>query len=246
MTGVAPEASINSYRIFGCDDGADDSIVVDALLRAYEDGNDVITLSLGGDGGWQEGTSSVVESRIADSGRVVTVAAGNSCDSGAWFTSYPGDGLSVISVSSTNSIASGPHRAALISIPHDPILYIFDITLNALPVAGEYAVSHDATVEADACEPLADSTPDLSKYVVLVRGGGCDFSIKIANVGDKGGKNFLFYDAKGREFGSIVPCRGRDGQQHVTDRGQHRAASYRPLRRPRTVHFRLGGGQGRL
>lgn len=69
VTGVAPEASINSYRIFGCDDGADDSIVVDALLRAYEDGNGVITLSLGGDGGWQEGTSSVVESRIADSGR---------------------------------------------------------------------------------------------------------------------------------------------------------------------------------
>ncbi|EJD48275.1 subtilisin-like protein [Auricularia subglabra TFB-10046 SS5] len=223
MTGVAPEASINAYRIFGCDDGSDDSIVVDALLRAYEDGNDVITLSLGGDGGWAQGTSSVVASRIADRGRVVTVAAGNSGDSGAWFTSNPGDGLSVISVSSTNSIASGPHRAARISIPHDPIvrphvsmvehqlmdtqLYIFDITLNALPIAGEwpmYTISHDATVEEDACKPLADSTPDLSKYVVLVRRGGCDFSVKIANVGAKGGKNFLFYNANGREFGPIV------------------------------------------
>ncbi|EJD39665.1 subtilisin-like protease [Auricularia subglabra TFB-10046 SS5] len=206
VTGVAPEASLNAYRIFGCYDGTDDSIIVDALLRAYEDGNDVITLSLGGSDGWTEGSSSVVASRIADRGRVVTIAAGNSGEAGGWYTSSPGNGLSVISVSSSNNIGSGPLKAARTSIKHDPILYHTDGSTNALPVEGEwpiYAISRDATVEDDACNPLPDSTPDLSKHVVLVRRGTCNFSVKLINIEAKGGKNVLFYN-NGGVFGPIT------------------------------------------
>lgn len=53
------------------------TVIIDALTRAYNDGNDIITLSLGGPGGWTEDVSSVVASRIADKGRIVTIAAGN-------------------------------------------------------------------------------------------------------------------------------------------------------------------------
>ena len=38
---------------------------------------DILTLSLGGADGWTEGTASVVASRIAETGVVVTIAAGN-------------------------------------------------------------------------------------------------------------------------------------------------------------------------
>ena len=56
-------------------------MTVKALLRAYDDGNDIITLSLGHVDSWTTGTSSVVASRIAASGRVVTASAGMfSCD----------------------------------------------------------------------------------------------------------------------------------------------------------------------
>jgi len=100
VTGVAYEASLRSYRVFGCNMLTDDAIILDALLRAYDEGNDVITLSIGGYSGWSTSTAAVVASRIAKRGRVVTVAAGNEGDFGAWFAESPASGVDVISVAS--------------------------------------------------------------------------------------------------------------------------------------------------
>lgn len=55
--------------------------MVAALLRGVDDGMDILTLSIGGADGWTEGTSGVVASRIAASGKIVTIAAGNSVSS---------------------------------------------------------------------------------------------------------------------------------------------------------------------
>jgi hypothetical protein len=52
-------------------------VIVEALLRGVKDGQDILTLSLGGAAGWTESSSGVVASRIAASGKVVTIAAGN-------------------------------------------------------------------------------------------------------------------------------------------------------------------------
>lgn len=57
----------------------------------------ILTLSLGGGDGWTEGMSSVVASRIADEGKIVTIAAGNDGTFGSWFPSSPGNGIDVIS-----------------------------------------------------------------------------------------------------------------------------------------------------
>jgi subtilisin family serine protease len=45
--GVAPDASIYAYRIFGCTGSTPDNLVIDAMLRAVRDECDVINLSLG-------------------------------------------------------------------------------------------------------------------------------------------------------------------------------------------------------
>jgi hypothetical protein len=54
-------------------------VIIDAFLRGYKDGNDVLTLSLGGSesDGWSVSTSQIVASRIARAGKIVTIAAGN-------------------------------------------------------------------------------------------------------------------------------------------------------------------------
>jgi hypothetical protein len=78
INGVASDASLASYRIFGCTGYTSDDIIAAALIMGYNQGMNVLTLSLGGPSGWSEGTASVVASRIAAQGRVVTVAAGNS------------------------------------------------------------------------------------------------------------------------------------------------------------------------
>ena len=98
ISGVAYDSSLSAYRVFGCTGSVtDDSkspafivpsifiynlpffylVIVEALLRGVADGQDILTLSLGGPDGWTESSSSVVASRIAASGKVVTIAAGN-------------------------------------------------------------------------------------------------------------------------------------------------------------------------
>ena len=52
-------------------------VIIEAFLRGYKDGNDVLTLSLGGSDGWSVSTSQIVASRIAREGKIVTIAAGN-------------------------------------------------------------------------------------------------------------------------------------------------------------------------
>ncbi|KAI9617771.1 hypothetical protein KEM48_007017 [Puccinia striiformis f. sp. tritici PST-130] len=48
-------------------------------------------------------------------------------------------------------------------------------------------------VQDDACKPLPESTPDLSKYVVIIRRGTCYFETKVEQAQAKGAKFVLFY-----------------------------------------------------
>ena len=52
-------------------------VIIDSLLKGVADGQDILTLSLGGADGWTASASAVVASRIARNGKIVTIAAGN-------------------------------------------------------------------------------------------------------------------------------------------------------------------------
>jgi hypothetical protein len=73
------------------------TVLIDALLRGASDGMDILTLSLGSGNGWTESMSSVVASRLADMGKIITIATGNDGASGSWFPGAPADGIDVIS-----------------------------------------------------------------------------------------------------------------------------------------------------
>lgn len=203
ISGVAYEATLSSYRVFGCTGSVpDDSafflpfrisrsqhypVIVDALLRANADGQDIITLSIGGADGWTSSTSSTVASRIAASGRIVTIAAGNDGAFGSWYTSSPGNAIDAISVASLDNTMIPLQNATVGGVAHDPITYFQTLPFNitgALPV---YATSTNTTIADDACNPLPEGTPDLSKFVVVVRRGTCTFvssATFIAEIGD--------------------------------------------------------------
>ncbi|CAE6497433.1 unnamed protein product [Rhizoctonia solani] len=201
ISGVAYESEINAYRVFGCDGSVPDDILIDSLLRAYNDGNDVITLSLGGPDGWTEAVSGVVASRIADKGRVVTIAAGNDGAYGSWYASGPGTGISVISVGSVDNTAVNLQNATVSNGRNVPYQSLQKLAIpNGLSI---YATSQDPSVPDDACNPLPESTPDLSNYVVLIRRGTCTFAIKTANAATKGAKYFLIYDNLDQSLGAI-------------------------------------------
>ncbi|KAJ7646960.1 subtilisin-like protease [Roridomyces roridus] len=197
ISGVAPDAVIYSYRIFGCESTVTDDIIIDAMLTGVKDGMDILTLSLGGASGWTEETASVVASRIAASGKIVTIAAGNDGDLGSWYASGPATGLETISVASSDNTVIPLQSFTVEGVTHDPIPYY---SVLPLPIDGPkklYAISKDSTVVDDACNPLPADTPDLSEFVVLVRRGTCAFVDKLANIAAFGGNISLIYDNGG-------------------------------------------------
>ncbi|KAH9892693.1 subtilisin-like protease [Cubamyces lactineus] len=194
ISGVAFKASINAYRIFGCTGDVGDDIIIEALLRGVSDGNHILTMSLGGADGWTESSSSVVSSRIAATGKIVTIAAGNDGAKGSWYTSGPGNAINAISVASLDNTVIPLQNATVHGVQHDPITYFstFPFPVNGtLPI---FATSNDTTVVDDACDPLPDDTPDLSPFVVIIRRGTCTFVQKLTNVAAKGGQVSLIYD----------------------------------------------------
>ncbi|KIP04605.1 hypothetical protein PHLGIDRAFT_492880 [Phlebiopsis gigantea 11061_1 CR5-6] len=194
ISGVAFDATIRMYRIFGCTGDVTDDIIVEALLQGVQDDQDILTMSLGGSDGWTESTSTVVSSRIASTGKIVTIAAGNDGAKGMFFTSSPGNAIDAISVSSLDNTVIPLQNATVHGVQHDPITYFDALPLPITETLPVFATSTNTTVADDACDPLPDSTPDLSKFIVIVRRGTCTFVQKLTNIAAKGGNVSLIYD----------------------------------------------------
>ncbi|KAH6680632.1 peptidase S8/S53 domain-containing protein [Halenospora varia] len=106
LPGVAPKATLRSYKVFGCGDGAASDVVIAAILRAYEDGADIINLSLGSSQGFPDNPTALVNSKVQAAGIFVAVANGNSGERGPFFTSNAGNGFDVTAVGSIEQPAT--------------------------------------------------------------------------------------------------------------------------------------------
>ena len=93
--GVAPEAEIYGYRVFGCEGSSD--IVAEAIDRAVADGADVINMSLGSDLGGVDDPTTVAAENASAAGITVVAAAGNAGNN-AYMLSSPASGSHVLSV----------------------------------------------------------------------------------------------------------------------------------------------------
>ncbi len=103
--GVAPQATIREYRVFGCSGSS--ALVTLAVNQAVADGVDVISLSLGsayGTASTDDPTVAAIDTAAAD-GIVVVAASGNDGQK-AYLTSTPASAAGAISVAAMD--ASGP------------------------------------------------------------------------------------------------------------------------------------------
>ena len=104
--GIAPDAQLGAYRIFGCGDepGTSDDLILAAMERAAADGMDVVNMSMGTSFmSWPNYPTAVGADNMADSGIVVTAAAGNSGTNGIFSSDTPSVGRKVMSVGSVES-----------------------------------------------------------------------------------------------------------------------------------------------
>ena len=75
LKGVAPDASIDAYKVLGVEYGSTGDIVA-GIEAAYKNGSDIISMSLGG-GGNPDDDLSVASDNAAEAGVLVVAAAGN-------------------------------------------------------------------------------------------------------------------------------------------------------------------------
>lgn len=140
--GVAPEATILGYRVFGCDGSSD--VVAEAIDQAVEDGADVINMSLGAPFGGAAGDdpTSVAAQNAVDAGIIVVAAAGNEGPN-AFMVGSPSTADGVISVAALDSTPS--FRAANIALSGGLNLQAINANDHPLasPVSGPLRVLSD-------------------------------------------------------------------------------------------------------
>ncbi|KZO98791.1 subtilisin-like protease [Calocera viscosa TUFC12733] len=193
ISGVAYDATLASYRVLGCEGIIPSDRLIDAMMKAYNDSCNVITISIGEPEGWSSAPIAVVASRITALGKIVTVAAGNDGRYGAWYASDLPSGIGTISVGSVlNDVI--PAQNFTLSDGYGPVSYYQAVPFaidHPIPI---YPTSLNTSATDDACSPLPDSTPDLSGYVTLINANGCSLADKLNNAQAKGAEWILVYD----------------------------------------------------
>ncbi|KID61032.1 subtilisin-like serine protease PR1C, partial [Metarhizium hybridum] len=204
FTGAAPNVTLGAYRVFGCDGMAGNDVLISAFNKAFEDGAQIISASIVGALGWTEEPWAVAVSRIVEQGVPCAISAGNDGDHGLFYISTAANGKGVTAVASYDNILTpsvhfhagysvdGGKATDFLYVPGTPALQGVSMPL--------YATSLDTTIANDACTALPDNTPDLSKYIVLVRRGTCLFADKAVNLAAKGAKYMIVYNSVAGDF----------------------------------------------
>ncbi|KAK7756768.1 hypothetical protein SLS62_001211 [Diatrype stigma] len=181
--------------------GTDSATIIEAFLKAYEDGVDIITSSIGGAGGWSDDAWAEVASRIAEEGVIVTIAAGNDGAYGPAYHSNGAAGQSVLSIASiegdlfpafsfgANITENGVTNTTVLG--YVPANDYFPPSVVGWPIV---ALSFNTSNDREACDPYPEGTRNLTGVIPLVRRGWCSYTIKVNNLEALGAEYILFYN----------------------------------------------------
>ncbi|ORX57474.1 subtilisin-like protein [Hesseltinella vesiculosa] len=199
FTGVAPDAKLGMWRIFGCDGGANEDTVIKGLLLAHEAGCNVINLSLGVQSAWSEDAMAVVAERLSQKGVIIVAVAGNQGDDGAFLQNTPGTAKHVVSVASLDNSYYPAKVFTLDAVRGDSFVYQLSTTTETF-VNGTLVTVYDMD-NTQAIHGCADDLPILQNHgqeiqgnVLLVRRGGCTFDEKAQTAEQVGAIAILVYD----------------------------------------------------
>ncbi|HWF08166.1 MAG TPA: S8 family serine peptidase, partial [Bryobacteraceae bacterium] len=218
ITGVAPKAFLGSYKVFGSSDVNDftsGDVVIQALEDAYNDGMDVVVLSLGAPafsgpldrgktcrlsfGQYCDPEASAVELAVTQARMVVVAAAGNSganglpLQPGFGTMNSPGDAPSAITVAATTNSHSWGNALTVSGLAS----YHSRFGDGPLPAG---IVSGPLGDVASAGDPQACTAPpaqSLTGLFVLVERGTCTFAIKVQAVQAAGAAGVIFTNNPG-------------------------------------------------
>jgi minor extracellular serine protease Vpr len=195
VTGVAPDATLYMYRVFGCNGSTSDDIMIAAMERAFSDGVRVINMSIGDAfNNFASAPDAQAASTLVHNGVVVVASAGNSGANGLFSTGAPSVGEGVISVGSVQNL-SFPAASfdAVSGGTTNHVAYAQLASTKAAPLtgnAGDFVYVGRGCV-ADPSLGLAADDPYLAdpngKVALIVR-GVCTFDTKYARAVAAGAK----------------------------------------------------------
>ncbi|KAE8218997.1 hypothetical protein CF319_g7229 [Tilletia indica] len=183
FTGGSPGAKLRAYRVGDCSGSISEDIVVAAMQRAFFDGVDLISMSLGGPSGWRESLLDIVSKRITDAGLPIVASSGNSGSAGAFYSDSPADGEGAHAVGSVGNLHI-PGFTATVKTKSSSFTFVYaagnPVSLNgsqSLPV-----FLNSLTGVNDTCAPLDNSTSLKHSIPVVAIGDGCPTGDQANNV----------------------------------------------------------------
>ena len=212
VTGVAPEATLYAYRVFGCNGSTDSDVMAEAMERAFADGAQVLNMSIGAAlFNFPNYPTAQAADALADRGVVVVASIGNSGDTGLYSAGAPGVGEKVIGVASVDNIRSYLAYFTL-SADDKHIGYTSAAAAPATPTSGQLTLAQTGTPTTanDAC-PTApaifkDLGPGYEGKAVLIRRGTCGFYNKALTAQHAGAAAVILYNnAAGRINPTVAP-----------------------------------------
>jgi len=198
LIGVAPNATLGAYRVFGCVGSTTGDVMLAAMEMAQNDGMQVVNMSIGASFQWPKYPTAVGADRMARNGVITIASAGNSGTLGLYASSAPALGKHVVSVASYDN-ASARLNEFNISPDGSAIGYAPASGSPLPPTSGSLPMSRTGAVDSltDACSPLPAGS--LTGTAALVRRGGCSFYIKAFNAQTAGASAVVIYNnAPGR------------------------------------------------
>ncbi|OLN83087.1 Minor extracellular protease vpr 10 [Colletotrichum chlorophyti] len=166
--GVAPDAEVYLYKIFGCSTGTTSDLVIKGILAADADDCDIINLSLGSNTGYRNAVTARVASQVAQD-RLVVIAAGNDGAFGPYYASSPAVAPGALPVGSVEADQTIAWPAVILSSSGDA-LNISYVTPDGTKLDETIEVPLDLDI-GDSCNIQGTSSSE--DAAVLARRGVC-------------------------------------------------------------------------
>jgi len=190
--GVAPDAQIGVYRVFGCTGSTNADIMIQAMEQALEDGMHVLNMSIGSAFmTWPQYPTAKAATRLVNQGVTVVASIGNSGASGLYSAGAPGVGEKVIGVASydnthvqLNYFTTGADNTKVGYMPASPS--------PQAPTVGTATLAITASATNLGCDPLPANSM-AGKYALISR-GTCTFHAKALNAQNAGAAGVILYN----------------------------------------------------
>ncbi|WP_304612848.1 S8 family serine peptidase [Salinilacihabitans rarus] len=217
VTGVAPAVAFGAYKVFGASGPTTADVIVAALEDAYEDGMDVVNMSLGASLTWgQEYPTTAASNELAAQGVAVVNSAGNDGGLGAWSLSAPANAHDIVSVASAEN-TSLDALAFEVTALDGSVPYLELSGAELPPTAGEsapLALPAESEIGGETgyfgCEP-EDFAAFPEGHVALIERGHCTFARKYLNAVEAGATGVVIFNNVSGLFSGTILDAGVEG-----------------------------------